>query len=411
MADEFGMKLYLELVLENLNEKKKEIEAKLGSVNIKSITDKARTMQGAIQKGGDIKSAAESAAGIGKIAGTIAIVAGILFVIGAAAKKILQKLEESSPYLRGILSVFNRAFMLFFKPFGDFLAVLLRPLAMILMRLAVGWLKASRTPIGQGIVKGVSNIATGGITGAIDSFQDTMKLLDNLKPTVQGTMDKLSDFGGWLWDKITGIWNWNKDAAEWLWGKIKKIWNWEKDMAAWLWGKITSIWTWSQDFGTWVWEKITTIWDWKFEFGDWVKDKVTSIWEWSFSFGGWLEDKLTSIWSWNFNFGAWLWDRVKSIASNYLKDLIPDKKDKPKGSEDGNARGLNFVPETGMYKLHRGETVTNAARSERQGLGTLIFSPKISVFTQGGSSASEMESAGRRMNRMFELQLRSNGLV
>ncbi len=67
--------------------------------------------------------------------------AGKMGIVGAAVAAIVTLLAKASPYLKGILSIFGRAFMIFFRPFGDFLATLLRPMAILLMKMAVAFMK------------------------------------------------------------------------------------------------------------------------------------------------------------------------------------------------------------------------------------------------------------------------------
>jgi len=55
--------------------------------------------------------------------------------------KIKNVLEEASPALKGTFELFGAAFRLFFKPFGDFLSALLRPMAIWLIRMAVNFNK------------------------------------------------------------------------------------------------------------------------------------------------------------------------------------------------------------------------------------------------------------------------------
>ncbi len=68
-------------------------------------------------------------------------VASKLGLVAAAVTAVLGVLSKASPYLKGILSIFGRAFMIFFRPFGDFLATLLRPMAILLMKMAVAFMK------------------------------------------------------------------------------------------------------------------------------------------------------------------------------------------------------------------------------------------------------------------------------
>ena len=55
-------------------------------------------------------------------------------------KKIGTFIKSSSPYLAGMLDLTKKAFGMFFRPMGDFLGTLLRPLAVWLMRMAYNFM-------------------------------------------------------------------------------------------------------------------------------------------------------------------------------------------------------------------------------------------------------------------------------
>jgi hypothetical protein len=119
------------------------------------------------------------------------LVTGIKSMVDLLGKTV-KFMEKSSPYLAGVLGVLNRAFMIFFRPFGDFLATLLRPVAIWLLRMAISFmtwfkdlpsvLKALLTAltlvgaaaVGKGILNTILNVsgatakdAGGLVTGAL----------------------------------------------------------------------------------------------------------------------------------------------------------------------------------------------------------------------------------------------------
>jgi len=98
------------------------------------------------------------------ISGSFKITALKLGAISAALGATIGILRKSSPYLKGILDIFGRAFMMFFRPFGDFLATLLRPLAILMMKMAVSFIKFAQTPEGKAIVG--TAVVIGGIVAA-----------------------------------------------------------------------------------------------------------------------------------------------------------------------------------------------------------------------------------------------------
>jgi len=89
---------------------------------------------------GDKKGGMLAKLGLGKLA---LISGGVLALVGIM-KKMNRKLLESSPYLKGVFSMFKRASIHFFRPFGDFLATLLKPLAILLLRASARWLQLAK---------------------------------------------------------------------------------------------------------------------------------------------------------------------------------------------------------------------------------------------------------------------------
>ena len=78
---------------------------------------------------------------------------------------IFDKMKSASPALQGILLTFEKAMMIFFKPFGDFLALLLRPMALLLIKFARDWAKGLKGIIPN--AKDVGNAIGGTVSGFI----------------------------------------------------------------------------------------------------------------------------------------------------------------------------------------------------------------------------------------------------
>ncbi len=74
---------------------------------------------------------------LGKIAGASALTLGVLEIISSSITKMLNVLTDASPALKGTFIIFGNAMKLFFKPFGDFLSVLLRPAMRALLKMAI----------------------------------------------------------------------------------------------------------------------------------------------------------------------------------------------------------------------------------------------------------------------------------
>jgi len=313
---------------------------------------------------------------IGKLLGRSTLILGAVLGALVVAVKFLAK---ASPYLKGILDVFGRAMMIFFRPFGDFLATLLRPLAILLLRAAVKWLAFVRKPLPEGTpqIPEIGNL-----------FADIPIKIANAFLGLGGKI------GQWIYDEIivpTGI-----ALAQ----EIIKIWNWIEDFPGWVWEKITSIWNWSQDIGAWLWGKITTIWNWENDVGAWLWSKIMTIWNWTFDFGTWIWDKITSIWNWTYDFGAWLWGKITSIFPDRIKKIL--------GIESGEGQtGIARVQSEGLYKLHPGEQVIPRSRV---GERSVIFKPTFQIST-GGMSEIDIDEMARRSGRMVEMDLKRRGII
>ncbi len=317
--------------------------------------------------------------GLSKGLGKVALKLGALVAISAG---ILSVLKKASPYLAGILSVFGRAFSIFFRPFGDFLAALLRPLAVMLLRLAVKWLKWTRSPTGEAIGEAAKeNIGlTGGdLTGGLwKNLKDLIKNID---------WSKIKEFPGWLWEKL------------------KSIWNYVSDFGSWFWGKITSIWNYVEDFGSWFWEKLKTIWVWTFDFGLWLWEKLTSIWSWSYDFAGWLWEKITSIFD-NLNPIKNKTGEISSFfptlgLSGGLTNLIL------KLIKGDYQTGTPFVQSDGLYNLHRGEQVIPRGQNNSK---SVVLKPTFNIIG-GVRQDIDMDAIVRRASRFTEMQLKQRGIL
>ncbi len=438
MAEQYGMKIWLQLAVKNAREIQKDIQAKLQNVDIEGIIGKTKAAGGAAKKIEGFAEAAGMGKNIGKLAATAGAVLGVLFVIKKIAQGIWDRMVRSSPILQGILSVMDRAWALFWRPFGDFLGHLLRPLALVLMRLAVKWLAFTRTPGGEETVKALTGAGAGALAGAgigaalgigggpvgvimgalvgalmgagigaiialiPDAFKGLKKLFVLVKDWVIDISPKVGELAGkfmnWLWDGLKTVWEWTKDFPGWLWDKIKAIWSWSNDLDEWLWTKIKTIWNYTEDFGEWLWEKLQTVWNYKKSFGSWLWEALKTVWEWTKDFGSWIWGKLKGVWNYDFNFGSWLKKKLKSVWNFFG------------GDDEGNQRGLRFVPETGVYKLHRGEEVVTPSRAGR-GSGNIVLSPTFNLIGNSRSTESDTASQVRRAARMLEFEVRRRNLI
>jgi len=367
----------------------KSIISKESSGLLKMVDSSVKKMESLGIKPTDVKG--DEVGGISKIAGSMAKMVVIGVAIVAAVGIIAKQVVKASPYLQGILSVFSRSMLIFFRPFGDFLATHLKPLAVALMKLSVAWLKFTRTPEGKvvaaagtgvgvgagigaiigGFTAGPAGAAIGALIGAmigafIALIPDAVKGIKNLGIVAKAWLDYFADkvfgidmdkvrvavvtfiyrtlpdfFTKTIPDLINQGWEQIKGLGDWLWKKIKTVWNYKEDLGPWLWNKIKSIWNYVSDFGSWIWEKIKSVWNYTSDLGTWL---------WNL-----LINAFSNIPRLLGNLGTFLKDLIEEVIKSAITGLkssaqaIIDSAKKiisnliPKGSASGIISGVNSV--------------------------------------------------------------------
>ena len=98
---------------------------------------------GSMMGGGGLGKAIGGGSGASGLAvgGQIGMILQGLDIISGYLKKMVEKLSEISPILKGSLDIAKRSFQLVLKPFADALGTFLLPLSKLLLRLAVKWMK------------------------------------------------------------------------------------------------------------------------------------------------------------------------------------------------------------------------------------------------------------------------------
>lgn len=535
MSEEYGMKVWLELAVKNARDMERNIQKKIDKVKVGNIfkssqdqldkylksidgkngiveglksqiesankaIEKAKTMpelksamatKGQAQKNLDqVMTAAKGKSSVSKIATTAGAILGVLFVIKKINDKMYNQMAKSSPYLQGILNVFKRAWSNVWRPFGDFLGNLLRPLAVALLRLSVKWLEKTRDKkgklavkagvgglIGSGpgaaigsVIGGVAGSAAGGIgaiPGAIvgglaggaigaglgaavavlkDAGQGaknlaivgkawTDKLLNDvfnidmdkvaqkvgmfftmtlpnffnktLPEWFSNQVKKLGDFASYIWDKLTsGVSNLKDKISQFaghVWDKIttgvSNVYDRLRGWAQWVWGKITdslsTVYSTLSGWAQWLWTKIT-------DGVSNVYDKISGFAEYMWNE---ITDAISNIGSWLGNLGYTIWNSITEAVKNAMTGFSGGWKFWWNRDTEGHQKGLNYVPQTGMYKLHRGEKVVNASRTSREGSGNIVINPTFNINATGGVNSS-IESDLRRASRMLVFDVR-----
>jgi flagellar biogenesis protein FliO len=344
--------------------------------------------------------------GIGKMVGSLGLILGVLGVISDGIKKMVNKLAESSPYLKGVLDIFGRAEMYFYKPFGDFLAVQLRPLAMWLLKMAVDWVKFSRTLAGQSILGFI--LEPGWLLKKIEELLGSPlnpgwlpeKLAEMLGTPITNFGDWLKgfisegipDFGKWITGFITGT---IPDFIKWISGFITGS---IPNFAIWLSSFITGT---ISDFGSWIghlmgldvaWNLKDAIWDW------FTGGKTTG----GGSGGGGSSGAGSSGAGGTLNAiqGAAISNLINqglSYAQAYAKVVSPFYQ-----------LGSRYVPITGLAMVHRGEQILRANETTvNKGTSVYMnFSFAGARFERG----VDVEDAINKATRTAELELRRQGL-
>jgi len=105
---------------------------------------------------------------LGTSVGKIAAGVSTGMIIFAGIKKGIEKLVQASPRLQATMSIFSKSLMLILRPMGDVISMLIRPLALLLLKFAVPFYKKSLENINKtsGKIGTVAGAVAGGIGGA-----------------------------------------------------------------------------------------------------------------------------------------------------------------------------------------------------------------------------------------------------
>jgi hypothetical protein len=419
---------------------------------------------------------------LGNLAGKMTLVTAVLGQIKKVADQILGELSKASPYLAGVMRIFERAWMYTLKPFGDFLGNILKPLAMALLKLSVEWMKGSRTPGGQAVVGGITGAVGGAMIGAVAgsivpgvgtaigagvgagvgaligvlSTVDWKALGENIsaftgwitdglayflnnpvqviKDIGAGIVKGVTDFAGAIggaWENFTGWLGENlPKIGEWLGQKLgeglRKIAEYIMNFGGWLWNKITSVAKAALEtltgIGKWFWNTITNFVKDPLGtlagFGKWLWDVIigalTHVTTALSGFGTWIYDVLKAalkhVASSLSGFGSWLYSTIKNAIKGIGGGIAGFAGGVISGILGGHQSGTNFIPETGMYMLHRGESVVPSTRTGNTSR-TIILRPTFNIRADRINNDIDADALMRRAGRQVEIDLRRRGLV
>jgi hypothetical protein len=165
-------------------------------------------------------------------------------------------------------------------------------------------------------------------------------------------------------------------------------------------------------FGPWLWNGLTTTFFKVLEIlagiGKWMWDTITGFMEdplgtlaW---IGNWLWNTITgaldNIWDSLSGIGNWIWNTITGAIGNFLGGIGRGWR--------GYATGTPFVPETGLYQLHRGEQVI--PRGQASSNRSVILRPTFQI-TGNISQDIDMDAIVRRTSRMTEMELKKRGIL
>lgn len=339
------------------------------------------------------KGGAGGAGIFGNILGKLGLLSGVFLAVKEIASKIYAKLKEASPALQAVSSMFEQSIRLFFKPFGDFLAMLLRPLAVWLLRIAVKWYKwlsgmteEQKKKAATGALAGTAVAGPiGGIIGGV------------IGANWKEILEKIAEFFYSIIEKIV---DWQNSVKEFAENVKQKIIDW--------WDSLGAYWVELAANIAYFWEdlkaNLANKWDEvKAKFNGWILDLLAS-WDalkseladkWKTIIGKFLEWKDYFVEKWNElkSSLANAWDKIKSAIRGFL-DWIEEKIRSVYSSAVKTVKGVlgvkqggGYIAETGAYLLHAGEYVV--PRGSKVGQMTEFnYSPTINV---NANISSEMD--------------------
>lgn len=340
--------------------------------------------------------------GLGGALTKLALPLMALKTIAEGITKLVSILKEASPYLKATMDVGKKTLMLFFKPFGDMLATLLRPALIWLLRMAIKW-QSMWGPTAQ--KKGQEALEESGLTPetVLDKFS-IPKPGDELKtPTVSGgglltpeMKEKLKE----AWDNfVLGIGEGLEDFKTWtneIWSKFK---TWIGDS----WGDYTewkaAIWN---RFVSWLGESWGKTKEWTqavwLRFTSWIGKKWGTFKEWADAIWTNFTDWLGQGWDTIGSFAKMIWSAAKKWVSDNISSLIGGKKDK------GEKQDFISRPGMGIQSFSPQDTIIGFKGNAPGGLG----GTNITVNVNALDGDSITEAALRKISNAVQDAIKSD---
>lgn len=360
-----------------------------------------------------------------KIFGQLVGQVALLGVVFGKALEILggiwDQLVASSPALKSVANQFGIALNLFFKPFGDFLATLLRPMAQQLLIYAIWWNK-NASIIGNAfkILAGLGeffNPTGGGLIGKIveamvkDLPTQIPKLFDALtkfdlgkwiNDTISTIITGTWDFGIWLGTVIGGFIQGVFDFGIWLGEQISAFISGVFNFGTWLGKQISDFVKGTFDFGAWLLKTIGDFFSGKFDFNDWLTKNISTFMTGVFDLGKWIGENISNFIQGAKNVGGGIVSTAKTTGGNIVKGFSEIVKDIGK-SIFGQRVGADYIAQEGIYYLHRGETVNNATSGESMGNMNMVNNITVNATV---SSSYDLDKLSRELAEKLNVELR-----
>lgn len=256
---------------------------------------------------------------MGTVVGKLGIVSLAVDLVGKKIGELLDFLKSTSPYLKGVFDIFNRAFMVFFRPFGDFLAGILKPVAIWLLRVCIAWMLWLKSINLKPLQDLIDKLVTGDLLGFV---LDAFKILEGvgdwlwnniLVPGFFAIIDTLIAFGGWLWNALNKL---QTDLILLIWNGIVTIAESIKPIGEWMWNTLINIFTSAfnslKGIGQWMWNTITNV----------MQNPLQILKD----FGKWIWDSLVNIFNKTLQalagFGSWLLNQIKAMIRRMTGGLV-----------------------------------------------------------------------------------------
>ncbi len=167
-----------------------------------------------------------------------AIAAGIALLV-VAVKKIVEKVVEASPALQAMFKLLDASVTLILRPFGDFVAFLLKPILIIfLTKVALPFYKLFQPLmqfLGTKIGEGVANIVIGGagllkaiLGGDYEAFLNSLNVFKGYWLTFVDWISKALGLSEEVRDALRGFWDFMVSLVvrPEIFEAIKKFWEW-----------------------------------------------------------------------------------------------------------------------------------------------------------------------------------------